>query len=127
MRSSTRFVLCAVVVPLLVVMCFATPASARPVSNPNSVTLTAQCDGGRTYTFLVSPASGSAVLDTQSTAVQVTFALAVSDPLNEFGGSFSVPFNVGIPQGKLISCSGTVIGTQQVTYTATVLLAPVSG
>jgi hypothetical protein len=99
-------------------------AAADPVANPTSVSITAVCSNGQTYAFLVSPASGSAVLDTASTTVQVTFSLTVNDPLNEFGGSFSVPLRAKIPASKLTNCSGAVIGTQAVTYTAQVLVTP---
>lgn len=99
-------------------------AHADPVKNPNTLALAEQCSNGRTYTFLVSPASGRSVLDTNGTTVQMTFGLAVSDPLNELGGSFEVPLTVGIPRDRLISCTGSVIGTQEVTFTALVLLTP---
>lgn len=99
-------------------------ANADPVNSPNTLALTAVCSNGESYTFLVTPASGSAVLDTGSTAVQITFGLTVNDPLNEIGGSFSLPVRGGIPASKLTTCSGTVIGTQAVTYTAQVLITP---
>jgi hypothetical protein len=73
---------------------------------------------------LVSPASGAAVLDTTSTTVQVTFSLTVTDPLGEIGGSFTVPLSGKIPLRKLTNCSGTVIGTSAVTYSAQVLVTP---
>ncbi len=99
-------------------------AAADPVSNPTSIPLTAVCDNGESYTFLVSPASGHAVLDTSSTTVQVTFSLTVNDPLGEIGGSFTVPLSSKIPLRKLTNCSGTVIGTSAVTYSAQVLITP---
>ncbi len=99
-------------------------AQADPVNSSNTLRLTATCSNGGSYTLLVSPASGHAVLDTASTAVQLTFALSVSDPLGEIGGSFSIPLKTGISPNKLTSCTGTVIGTQAVTYSALVLLTP---
>jgi hypothetical protein len=99
-------------------------ANADPVNSSNTLALTEECSNGRTYTFLITPASGRAVLDTNGTTVQMTFSLAVSDPLNELGGSFTIPLSVGIQQSKLISCSGSVIGTEAVTFTAQVLLTP---
>jgi hypothetical protein len=102
----------------------AVAANADPIRSSNTLALTEHCSNGRTYTFLVSPASGHAVLDTSGTTVQVTFALAVSDPLNELGGSFVVPLTAGIPQGKLISCTGSVLGTEAVVFTSVVLLTP---
>ena len=109
---------------LILIASSAVGAAADPVSAPASVPLTAVCSNGQSYAFLVSPASGSAVLDTASTTVMVTFSLTVSDPLNEFGGSFSVPLGAKIPARKLTNCSGAVIGTQAVTYTAQVLVTP---
>jgi hypothetical protein len=102
----------------------AVAANADPVNSSNALALTEECSNGRTYTFLITPASGRAVLDTNDTTVQLTFSLAVSDPLNELGGSFTIPLTVGISQSKLISCSGSVIVTQAVTFTAQVLLTP---
>jgi hypothetical protein len=102
----------------------AVAANADPVNSSNTLALREQCSNGRTYTFLVSPASGAAVLDTNSTTVQVTFSLEVSDPLNELGGSFGIPLRVGMPASKLTSCAGSVIGTQAVTFMAQVLLTP---
>ena len=98
-------------------------AGADPVRNPTSIDITAVCTNGQEYTFLVTPAHGRAVLDTKSTGVQLTFSITVSDPLNEVGGSFSTgPVRVGIPASSFTSCSGTVLGTQAVTYTATVFI-----
>jgi hypothetical protein len=108
----------------LAAICPAVAANADPVNSPNTLALTEQCSNGRTYTFLITPASGRSVLDTNGTTVQVTFSLAVSDPLNELGGSFGLPLKVGIPQSKLISCTGSVIGTQAVTFVSQVLLTP---
>ena len=99
-------------------------AKADPVNSPNTLALTAVCSNGHSYTFLVTPSAGRAVLDTGSHAVQITFGLTVNDPLNEIGGSFSFPVSQGIPPNRLIACTGTVIGTQAVTYTAQVLLTP---
>ena len=109
---------------VILVASSAVGAAADPVSAPTSVPITAVCSNGQSYAFLVSPASGSAVLDTASTTVMVTFSLTVNDPLNEFGGSFSVPLRAKIPARKLTNCSGAVIGTQAVTYTAQVLVTP---
>ncbi len=124
MSRSSRLILAVAIASVAVVPTVAAPAIADPVKGHNTLSLTADCSGGRTFTFLISPASGAAVLDTHSTAVQVTFALTVNDPLNELGGSFSIPLKAGIPRDKLISCNGTVIGTQAVTYSALVLLTP---
>ena len=116
--------LAAAVVTLGTGTALAGPAVADPVNSGNTFALTAECSNGDTFTFLVSPARGRAVLDTSGTSVQLTFALAVDDPLNEIGGSFTVPLDTGIPRDKLTACSGTVIGTESVTYTALVLLTP---
>jgi hypothetical protein len=97
-------------------------ASADPTHNPNLLTLQETCANGATYT-LVSPASGKAVLDLNSTGVQLTRQLTVTDPLNELGGSFTVPLQHGFTLSELTKCTGTVVGTS-VTFTAYVSLTP---
>jgi hypothetical protein len=98
-------------------------AVADPIKNPNSLLLQMTC-GGTPSALYVSPASGSAVMLVNGSQNTITFALTVNDPLNEIGGSFSVPLNVGIPLTRLTQCAGTVVGTQAVSFTALSLVTP---
>jgi hypothetical protein len=104
----------------------AVEAAPAPINNPLSVELVGTCSDGSAYDAF-SPARGHAVIDTLSHSVQVTEQLAVSDPLNEIGGSFSgtgpnfAPLSA---QGLLTECVGAVVGTQRVTFTAEVLKTP---
>ena len=108
---------------LLAVLALASSAVADPVRNPNSLSLEMNC-GGTQSELYVTPAAGHAVMLVNGTQNTVTFALTVNDPLNEIGGSFSVPLAAGIPTSLLTECTGTVVGTQAVTFTALSLVTP---
>jgi hypothetical protein len=107
----------------LVPLVFAQAAMADPVRSPNSIVLQMSC-GGNQSALYVSPASGSAVMMVNGTQNTITFALTVNDPLNEIGGSFSVPLTSGVPLTRLTECTGAVVGTQAVTFTALSLVTP---
>jgi hypothetical protein len=98
-------------------------AAADPVTSPNTLLLEMSCGGAESELY-VTPASGSAVLSVNGTENTITKALTVDDPLNEIGGSFSIPLAGGIPLRLLTECSGTVVGTQAVTFTALSLIIP---
>jgi hypothetical protein len=97
-------------------------ASADPTHSRNTLTLQETCANGMSYT-LVTPASGKAVLDLNGTGVQLTRKLDVYDPLDELGGSFSVPLQHGFTLSELTMCTGSVVGTS-VSFTAYVQTTP---
>lgn len=105
-------------------------ANARgPDKSPLSLHLVGACADGSSYDAF-SPAAGHAVIDTLTTSVQVTVQLSVSDPNNELGGSFSVTgpsFAALDAAGLLTACTGSVVGTTAVTFTAAVLKTPSPG
>jgi hypothetical protein len=106
-------------------LALASSVEADPVQNPNSLLLEMSCGGSQSQLY-VTPASGHAVMLVNGTQNTITFALDVNDPLGEIGGSFSVPLTAGIPTRLLTECTGTVVGTQAVTFTALSLVTPSS-
>jgi hypothetical protein len=123
MRQIERVAAVAVLGAALGPLAVASVAAADPVKNPNSLVLLMTC-GGQESALYVTPASGSSVMMVNGTENTITFALTVNDPLNEIGGSFSVPLRSGIPRTLLTECTGTVVGTQAVTFTALSLVTP---
>jgi hypothetical protein len=125
MRRLRAFAAAAAVLSAFAVLALASSAAADPVRNPNSLLLEMNCGGAQTELY-VTPAAGHAVMLVNGTQNTVTFALTVNDPRNEIGGSFSVPLTAGIPTSLLTECTGTVVGTQAVTFTALSLVTPVT-
>src|SRR5919198_2392974 len=125
MRQLKSFAAAMTVLSALAVLATASSAAADPVQNPNSLLLQMNC-GGTESQLYVTPAAGHAVMLVNGTQNTITFALTVNDPLNEIGGSFSVPLTAGIPTSLLTECTGTVVGTQAVTFTALSLVTPVT-
>jgi hypothetical protein len=123
MRQLKSFAAAMAVLSALAVLATASSAAADPVQNPNSLLLQMNC-GGTESQLYVTPAAGHAVMLVNGTQNTITFALTVNDPLNEIGGSFSVPLRAGIPTSLLTECTGTVVGTQAVTFTALSLVTP---
>lgn len=105
--------------PLLAV---SSAAWADPSRSSNTLTLQETCSDGNDYT-LVTPAAGRSLLHLDGTDVQLTRQLTVTDPLNELGGSFSVPLQPGFTLDELVKCTGTVVGTS-VTFTSYVQVVP---
>jgi hypothetical protein len=105
-------------------LAFAPTAAADPVRNPNSLQLQMNCGGSQSDLY-VSPAAGHAVMMVNGTRNTITLALTVNDPLGEIGGSYSIPLTTGVPESMLTECTGTVVGTQAVTFTALALVTPV--
>ena len=111
---------------VLALLAGAGSATGAPANNPLSLELVGTCSDGSSYDAFT-PAAGHAVIDTLSTSVQVTEQLAVSDPLNEIGGSFSVTgpeYQALNARGLLTICTGTIVGTSDVTFVASVLKTP---
>jgi len=104
----------------ITVLATAASGTAAPVKNPNSLFLEMSCGGTQSQLY-VSPARGASVQLVDGTQNTVTFALTVNDPLNEIGGSFSFQKSA-ISAGLLTECTGTVVGTQAVTFTALALV-----
>ncbi|MDQ3857276.1 MAG: hypothetical protein M3327_02340 [Actinomycetota bacterium] len=125
MKRLRRFAAAITVFSGVAALALASSAVADPVRNPNSLLLEMNC-GGIQSELYVTPAAGHAVMLVNATQNTVTFALTVNDPLNEIGGSFSVPLTAGIPTSLLTECTGTVVGTQAVTFTALSLVTPVT-
>ena len=108
---------------VLLALCVSGVATARgPEKNPKALELVGTCSDGSSYEAFTPP--GRSVIDTLSTSVQVTGQLTLSDPLNEVGGSFSGATQA-LPAlsaaGLLTTCTGTVVGTTAVTFSAGVL------